>query len=236
VIVGTGLPMIASQFAQRTHAPMASFIVESGPVDPQLLPVPIFVTDRKIANRAVRLGSTREVMSCMLQRGLVDLGFIGGAQIDIFGNINSSYIGDWRGPRVRLPGSGGANDIATNCQRILIITRHEKRRFPEKVDFITSPGYLDGLDGRRKAGLKVTKPDITLVTELAVMEIDKNVGKFRLAKLMPQATIEEVFHNTGFRPLIDGDIDEVKKPTLEQIRILRTEIDPEGIYLKKRTG
>jgi acyl CoA:acetate/3-ketoacid CoA transferase beta subunit len=128
---------------------------------------------------AVKTGSLREVLGCLVQRGLVDIGFLGGAEIDQFGNINSTCIGDPQSPKVRFPGSGGANCIASCVPKILIISLHEKRRFPARVQFITSPGYIDGPDGRKKAGLKVTKPEIIVVTDLCVMDIDPSTGRLK---------------------------------------------------------
>src|SRR4030042_790097 len=176
VFAGTGMPLVAAMYAQRTHAPHMCFVLETGPIAPQVLPVPTSVSDAKGMHRAAKLGTLREVLGCLLQRGMVDVGFLGGAQIDQYANINSTVIGDYDRPKVRFPGSGGANDIASHAKRILIICRHEKRRFPQKCATITSPGYLSGPDGRKKAGLKNDQPDITVVTDLAVMAIDKTMG------------------------------------------------------------
>jgi glutaconate CoA-transferase subunit B len=232
VVVGTGLPMVSAMFAQKTHAPHVSFVIESGPVDPVFDKVPISVTDPSIMNRAVKLGAKREVLGCLVQRGLVDIGFLGGAQIDQYGNINSTYIGTPEKPKTRFPGSGGANDIASSVPKILIITRHEKRRFPSKVDFITSPGYIDGANGRTKNFMKVNQPDIILITDLAVMEIDKSKGKMVITKLMPGVTVEKVKENTGFIPEVASKVDQVELPTDEELKVLREEVDKEGVYLK----
>ncbi|MDI7260190.1 MAG: CoA-transferase [Thermodesulfobacteriota bacterium] len=232
VVVGTGLPMAASMFAQKTHAPNVNFVIESGPVDPIFDTVPISVTDPNIMRKAVKLGAKREVLGCLVQRGLVDIGFLGGAQIDQYGNINSTYIGSPENPKTRFPGSGGANDIASNVPNILIITRHEKRRFPPQVDFITSPGYIDGSEGRTKNFMKVNKPDIILITDLAVMELDKSKGRLAITKLMPGVSVERVIENTGFVPEVASKVEEVEPPTDEELRILREEVDKEGVYLK----
>jgi acyl CoA:acetate/3-ketoacid CoA transferase beta subunit len=139
VILGTGLPMVAAIFAQKTHATDVNFVVESGSIDPILPSAPLTVADPIIGHMAVKTGSLREVLGCLVQRGLVDIGFLGGAEIDQFGNINSTYIGDPQSPKVRFPGSGGANCIASCVPKILIISLHERRRFPARVQFITSP-------------------------------------------------------------------------------------------------
>jgi glutaconate CoA-transferase subunit B len=232
VVIGTGFPMAASMFAQKTHAPNANFVIESGPMDPIFDMVPISVTDPSMMMKAAKLGSKREVLGCLVQRGLVDIGFLGGAQVDQYGNINSTYIGSPEDPKTRFPGSGGANDIASNVHKILIIMKHEKRRFPPKVDFITSPGYIDGPDGRTKNFLRIKNPDIILITDLAVMELDKLKGKLKITKLMPGVTLEKVKENTGFIPEVAPSTDEVEPPTDWELKILREEVDKEGVYLK----
>jgi glutaconate CoA-transferase subunit B len=231
VIIGTGLPMASAMFAQRTHAPNVNFVIESGPIDPLFDTAPISVTDPRMMARAVRLGAKREVLGCLLQRGLVDVGFLGGAQIDQYGNINSTCIGSPERPKVRFPGSGGANDIASNVPRILIITKHEKRRFPARVDFITSPGYIDGPDGRAKRFLKIPRPEIVLITDLTVMEADPVRGRLVVTMLMPGVTMEQVREKTGFDVEASSRVGEVERPTAEELRILREEVDKEGVYL-----
>lgn len=233
VFVGTGTPMVAAMYAQKAHAPNMCFVVETGPISPRVLPVPISVSDPKAMYRAAKLGTLREVLGCLLQRGMVDVGFLGGAEIDQFGNINSTVVGDYQRPKVRFPGSGGANDIASHAKRILVITRHEKRRFPSRCSYLTSPGYLEGPDGRKKAGLKVTHPDLTVVTDLAVMSVDKNTGKLRVARLMPGVSLEQVQANTGFPIKADEEAGLVAAPSAEELNILRREVDPAGEYLGK---
>jgi len=233
VILGTGLPVVAAIFAQKTHAVGVNFVVESGSIDPILPFAPFTVADPIIGYRAVKTGSLREVLGCLVQRGLVDIGFLGGAEIDQFGNINSTYIGDPRSPKVRLPGSGGANCIASCVPKILIISLHEKRRFPARVQFITSPGYIDGPDGRKKAGLKMAQPDIIVVTDLCVMQINPDTGRLELTKLMPEVTIDKVYENTGFEPRPRERMEEVELPTEAELKVLRDEVDPDHVYLKE---
>jgi glutaconate CoA-transferase subunit B len=232
VILGTGLPMVAAIFAQKTHAPEVNFVVESGSIDPILPFAPFTVADPIIGHMAVKTGSLREVLGCLVQRGLVDIGFLGGAEIDQFGNLNSTYIGDPGSPKVRFPGSGGANCIASCVPKILIIAPHEKRRFPARVQFITSPGYIDGPDGRKKAGLRMAKPDIIVVTDLCVMEINPDTGRLGLIKVMPGTTIDKVYENTGFKPELKEELKEVELPTESALKILRDEVDPDHVYLK----
>lgn len=231
VMVGTGMPMVASLFAQKNHAPQMCYIVETGPVAPQVIPTPISVSDPRVMYRAVRLGSLLDALGGVLQRGLADVAFLGGAQIDEFANVNSTVIGDYDRPKVRFPGSGGANDLASHASRILIITRHEKRRFPRRCDYITSPGYIDGPDGRKNAGLPVAYPEIVVITDLTVMVIDRSTGRLRVEKLMPGVTIDQVRENTGFDPAEAPEVTIVEPPTAAELTLLREEVDPEGIYL-----
>lgn len=234
VMVGTGMPVVSAVFAQKTHAPHMGYISESGPMAPIIIPTPISVSDPRLMNKAVRLGSLREVLGTLLQRGKIDVGFLGGAEIDEFANINSTVIGDYCSPKVRFPGSGGANDIASHARKLIIITRQDKRRFPRRCQYITSPGYLDGSDGRKKAGLPVENPEINVVTDLAVMRIDPAQGRLRIEKLMPGVELDRVLENLGFDPLIAEPMMRVEPPTVEQIRILENEVDPGEIYVKKQ--
>ncbi len=232
VFVGTGLPLLATALAQRTHAPHVVCVIESGVIAPHVRPTPMSVSDPKVMYRAARLGSLRDVLGCLLQRGLVDLGFVGGAQIDRYGNINSTMIGSPGAMRRRLPGSGGANDMASHCRRLLIITRHERRRFPQRCDYITSPGFLDGPGGRRRAGLS-SEFGVTVVTDLAVLENDPVVCALRIAKLMPAISAEAVRAETGFPLDAAADVREVAPPAGEHLRLLREDLDPARRYLKE---
>ena len=232
VMVGTGLPMVASLFALKNHAPNMCYVVETGGIAPQIIGTPNSVTDARVMYRAVRHGSLLDALGGVLQRGLADVAFLGGAQIDRFANVNSTVIGDYGRPKVRFPGSGGANDLASHAKKVLIITRHEKRRFPERCDFITSPGYIDGPDGRRKAGLPSPYPDILVITDLAVMAIDKSNGRLRIERSMPGVSEERVRENTGFDLPVAEGLTTVEPPTEAELRLLREDVDPVGEYLK----
>jgi len=231
VFVGTGLPMLATTLAQRTHAPNVVMVIESGVIAPQVRPTPISVSDPKAMYRAMKLGTLREVLGCLLQRGLIDVGFVGGAQIDRYANINSTQIGPPGAMKRRLPGSGGANDMASHCRRLLIITHHEKRRFPERCDYVTSPGFLDGPGGRARVGLN---PDfaVTVVTDLAVLENDPRTCALRIVRLMPGITVDGVRAETGFRPEAAPDLGVVPAPAAVVLHTLRHDVDPERVYLK----
>lgn len=232
VMVGTGLPMVASLLALKNHAPHMCYVVETGPIAPEVIPTPSSVADARVMYRSVKNGSLIDSLGHVLQRGMADIGFIGGAQIDQFANVNSTVIGNYYSPKVRFPGSGGANDMASHSQKILIIAKHELRRFPANCDFITSPGYINGPDGRKSAGLPVRYPDILVFTNLAVMKIDKTAGKLVISKLMPGISTEEVQANTGFDLKTSNDSTSVTPPTQHELRLLRERVDPDGIYLK----
>jgi acyl CoA:acetate/3-ketoacid CoA transferase beta subunit len=232
VLAGIGLPVIASMLAQKTHAPNMTLMVESGVIDPQLKLVPLSIADARVTRKAAMLGSLREVLGCILQRGMVDVGFLGGANLDQYANLNSTVIGDYYKPKIRLPGSGGANPVASLAKKLLIIMPHQRRRFVKKCDYLTSPGYIDGLYGRKNAGLRNWNPSITIVTDLCVMDIDSpGSGQLRLTKLMPDITIDQVIENTGFELIMASRVDVVDLPTESELNLLR-EIDPEGIYFR----
>lgn len=231
VIVGTGLPLLAALVAQRTHAPNSQLIIESGAIFPRVVPTPISVVDPRIMNGSSRLGSLLEVLGGFVQRGLVATGFVGGAQIDEHANINSTWVRrdtEW----VRLPGSGGANDIASHCGHVVILITHELRRFPRRCDYVTSPGFLSGPGARRRAGLGPMR--VKVVTDLCVMEGDDEVGRLTLTKIMPGVTVETVLSRTGFRPLLEGEPTTVASPPAEHITLLRTDLDPAGKYFPER--
>lgn len=236
VMVGTGMPMVAGLFAQKNHAPKMCYIVETGPVAPEVVPTPISVSDPRVMYRAVKHGSLLDALGGVLQRGLADVAFLGGAQIDQFANVNSTVIGDYDRPKVRFPGSGGANDLASHASRILIITRHEKRRFPKHCDYITSPGYIDGPEGRLNAGLSSPYPDIIVITNLSVLVVDKSTGRLGVDKLMPGVNFSQVEENTGFDLVSGQNPGIVTPPTINELKLLREEVDPEGMYIKSIEG
>ncbi|MDG6929314.1 MAG: 3-oxoadipate--succinyl-CoA transferase subunit B [Nitrososphaerota archaeon] len=228
--VGAGLPLISAALAQKTHAPDLTIIFEGGAVAPLIHPTlaPYSTNEARATRFALMVSSPSDLFN-LLHRGYIDYGFLGGAQIDKYGNINTSVIGDFEHPKVRLPGSGGANDISSLCTKTMIVTHHEKRRFIEKIDFLTSPGYLAGGDSRRAAGLIFGKVD-RLVSHLCVMDFDEESGVMRVKKLHPGVTIEDVLENTGFAPLVAEKLETTSPPTERELKILR-ELDPEGMYV-----
>jgi glutaconate CoA-transferase subunit B len=232
VFVGTGLPMLASMLALHTHAPHSIIMYESGYVGCRNIDTARIIGDIRLMYNLTQVTTMVDVLG-LLQTGRVDVGFLGGAQIDKYGNINATTIGEYHAPKVRLPGSGGAMDIATNVKRILIIVNHEKRRFPEKVDYITSPGWIDGPEGRRRAGLKWGGPD-KVITDIAIMGFDEKTKQMKLISVHPNHTVEEVKEKTGFNLIIPDNVATTEPPTVEEVKILREKVDPTGFFLVRR--
>lgn len=231
VFVGTGLPMIAAMLAQRTHAPNLLIIFEAGGVGPQVPVLPISVGDSRTFYRAVAASSMHDVMSAC-QAGYVDYGFLGAAMIDVYGNINTTVIGDWERPKVRLPGSGGANDIGSLCQHTIIIMRQDKRRFVERVDFVTTPGYLDGPGARERAGLPAGTGPYRVITQLGVYGFDGETKRLQLLAVHPGVTLDDIQANSSFEILIPEEVGVTTPPTEEERRLLH-EIDPTGMAIGK---
>jgi len=232
VFVGTGLPMIATMLAQRTHAPHVLLVFEAGGVGPEVPVLPISVGDSRTFHRAVAATSMHDVMSAS-QAGYIDYGFLGAAAMDAYGNINTTVIGDWERPRVRLPGSGGANDVGSFCWRTIYIMRNQsKRTFMEKLDYITTAGWLDGPGCREKAGLPAGSGPYRVITQLGVYGFDESTKRLKLQSLHPGVTVKEVQDNSQFEILIPKDVAVTQPPTPDERRVLR-EIDPTGMVLGK---
>lgn len=226
VAVGTGVPCAAAMLAQRTTAPKLVICFESGGVAPQLPTMPISVGDSRAFYRAVMATSMPDIMETC-QRGLMDYCFLGGAQIDVYGNLNSTMLGDdYARPRVRLPGSGGANDLASLCWRILVVTNHDRRRFVEKVDFITTPGYLTGPGAREAAGLPPGTGPYRVITDLAILGYEDQTKRMEVVSLHPGVTLEHVRAQTGFTLNMRQPLETTLPPTEVELRILREEVDP----------
>jgi acyl CoA:acetate/3-ketoacid CoA transferase beta subunit len=197
VFVGTGLPMIAAMLAQRTHAPNLLIIFEAGGIGPQIPVLPTSVGDSRTFYRAVAASSMHDVMS-QAQAGYLDLGFLGAAQIDRYGNLNTTVIGPYSTPLVRLPGSGGANDLGSFCHRTIIIMRQDKQKFVNQVDFVTTPGYLSGPGAREKAGLPSDTGPYRVITQLGVYGFEEQTKVMQLLCLHPGVTVDEVRENSAF--------------------------------------
>jgi glutaconate CoA-transferase subunit B len=229
VTVGLGLPVIATFLAQRTHAPNITIIFELGVVDPEPLEVAVHgLSDPRIWYRAKVHTSFADMLGSVLHRGLVDVGFLGGLEIDAYGNLNTTLLGDPKGKFRRFTGSGGGNDVASNANRTVIIMRHEARKLNETVSFITSPGYLRGNGERERIGLRGGPS--RLITDKAIFGFDPESKRMRLESIHPGTTREEVLANMNFRPILPDDLSITEPPTAEQIRVIREEIDPERKY------
>src|ERR1700692_2914171 len=212
VAVGTGVPCAAAMLAQRTAAPNLVIFFEAGGVAPQPPTMPISVGDSRTFYRGVMATSMADVMETC-QRGLMDYTFLGGAQIDPFGNLNSTMIGkDYKKPKVRLPGSGGANDLASLCWRILVVTNHDKRRFVEKLDFLTPPGYLSGPGAREAAGLPSGTGPYRVITDLAVMGYHPQSCRMQVLSLHPGTELDQVRQATGFQLEVAEKIGKTEAP------------------------
>ena len=229
VFVGVGLPNLACNLARRTHAPTLLMIYEAGVIGAQPRRLPLSIGDPTLVSGASAVCSMYDIFSLYLQRGNVDVGFMGGAQIDRFGNINATVIGEYEKPKVRLPGSGGSKEIAAWANRCYIITPHQKRRFPEKVDFRTSAGFLGSRSERQAAKLRGGGPQ-AVVTDLCLMEPDHQ-GELVVTALHPGKTVEQVKENTGWEIKTIPDLPSTEPPSQEELRILREDLDPSGIYI-----
>ena len=225
-IIGTGLPLIGGSLAKNTHAPNARLIFETGILEGNPQEVPTSVSDLRLNHEASILWPQYRYFgyqTLAAMRGEIEAGFLGGAQIDPYGNLNSTCIGDYFSPETRFSGSGGANGIATYCDTVIIM-KHEKRRFVEHVDYITSPGWIDGPEGRARCGLPPNKGPRAVITGFGVFRFGEDKRMY-LAELFPGTTVEDVLANTSF----DIDVSRAvpaKEPNPEVLRILEEKIDP----------
>ncbi len=228
VFVGMRLPLLGFLLAKSTHAPHAVGVYELGVVRDTVSPEPILTMgDLPNLTGASWLADTIDMMS-LLQKGLVDVSFIGGAQVDRFGNLNTSYIGGFRSPRTRLPGSGGACDLACLAQRHIIVMTHEKRRFIEKVDYITSPGYGEGPGWRERVGLPRGGPS-AVITTLGVLRFDPDSKEMILVSVHPGVSSETVQSRTGWPLKTARNLVQTPPPTREELAVIRR-FDPGGYW------
>jgi glutaconate CoA-transferase subunit B len=230
VFVGVGMPNLACNLARRTHAPNLVLIYEAGVIGAQPARLPLSIGDPCLVSGAAVVCSMYEVFAFYLQRGFVDVGFLGGAQIDRFGNVNATVIGPYQRPKVRLPGSGGSAEIAAWASRTYLMTPHQKRRFPEKCDFVTGAGFLAGRAARQAAGVRGGGPQ-AVVTDLGVLEPDES-GELVLAAVHPGLPPEKAVENTGWPLKVAVGLRTTEPPAESDLRLLREELDPQGVYLK----
>jgi glutaconate CoA-transferase subunit B len=229
VFAGIGIPLLAATLAQRTHAPGLTILFEGGVVGPFIVPgeLPPSTNEQRCARRANMVMPITDVL-LLLQRGYVDVGFMGGAQIDRYGNLNSSFIGNPDNPKVRLPGTGGGNDISSLTQMIVAM-KHEKRRFVDRVDHITSPGFLSGGDSRARSGL-IAGGMYRVVTDLAILGFDSESREMMVRALHPGVEMDRVRENTGFDLVASAEITRTEPPRVDELKVLR-ELDPDRLYI-----
>ena len=234
VFVGIGVPSLAVNLAYRMHAPGLCMIYESGAVGCVPRRLPISIGDPCLVTGSLAVVPMYDVFSLYLQNGLIDVGFLGGAQVDRYGNINSTVIGDYLKPKVRLPGSGGACEIAALAKRVVITIGNSKRTLPERVDFVTSPGYLRGGRDRERLGLK-GGPEL-VITDMGVYRFDPATREMVLASIHPGITLQTIRENIGWDLRVTKDLTETAPPSAEEIRIIRRDLDPQGIFLRTKAG
>ena len=228
--IGTGVPMLAAALAKRLYAPDLVSVFEFGGIGSSLEYLPRGVGESKTFYRALVATGICDVMETAA-RGFVTYGFLGGAQIDMYGNLNSTVIGDYEHPKVRLPGSGGGNDVGSFCWHTIAIMRHEPQRFIPTLDFVTTPGYLSGPGAREEAGLFPGSGPYRVVTNLATLGYEETSKRMMLLAVNPGVTVDEVVAATGFELVIPAHVEENAPPTDEELRVLREEIAPEHLYI-----
>ena len=225
--VGVGPPNIACNLAKRTVAPDLELVYESGVFGSAPARLPLSIGDPTLVTGSVQVTSMFELFAYYLQAGLIDVGFLGASQIDRFGNINTTVIGSYGQPKVRLPGSGGACEIAINAKKVFVIMPQSTRSFVERIDFVTSPGHLGG---SRPEGWGAG-PTV-VVTGLGIYRFSKVTGEMELASLHPEVTVEDARSNTAWDLRIADDVAETPPPTDEELRLIRDELDPAGAYTR----
>jgi glutaconate CoA-transferase subunit B len=232
--VGVGLPNIAVNLAKRTIAPDLELVYEAGVFGARPARLPLSIGDPTIVTGATAVTSMWDLFSLYLQGGLIDVGFLGAAQIDRFGNINTTVIGPYDHPTTRLPGSGGACEIAINARQVFVIMRQGRRSFVEHIDFRTSPGNLGGAENaariRREQGWLGSGPSV-VVTDLGIYHFDES-GEMRLDSVHPGVSLDQVRESVGWEPRIAADLRTTPEPAADELRLIRVELDPEGTYTR----
>jgi|CXWL01.1.fsa_nt_gi glutaconate CoA-transferase subunit B len=232
VFIGTGLPMLAAALAKRLYAPELLPVFEFGGIGSTLDRLPLGVGESRTFDRAFAALGICDIMETA-QRGLIGDGFLGGAQINAWGDLNTTVIGPHDRPKVRLPGSGGGNDVGSLCWRTIILMKHERQRFVEKLDFLTTPGYLGGPRGRMRAGLPGDTGPYRVVTDLALLDFAPATKRMRLLALNPGVTAEAVVAATGFKLAASARLKKNPPPTVLELETLREKVDPQRIFLKQ---
>lgn len=228
VFVGIGLPNMACNLARRLHAPNLVLLYESGAVGATPERLPVSIGDPALVTNSLSVCSMFDIFNYYLQGGIIDVGFLQGAQIDRFGNLNTTVVGKYEKPTVRLPGSGGACEIAVLAKKVYVIAPQTKRSFPAKVDFITSPGYVDGPDTRKRLGMPGGGP-VMVITDLGCYDFEE--GEMILTSLHPGCTVDQVRENLGWNVKVADRINVTEPPHAEELRIIREELDPNHLYI-----
>lgn len=223
VFVGIGLPNVACNLALRSHAPELTLIYESGAVGARPERLPLSIGDPALVTQSLSICSMADVFQYYLQGGRVDVGFLGGAQVDRFGNINSTVIGDYDHPKVRLPGIGGASGIAMHAKRLMIITSQTQRAFPEKVDFISSPGYLGGGDERVRRGIRGGGPEV-VITDKGIYHPHPETRELMLVSIHPGVTLDDVRNTLGWEVRVSSECATTAVPDAAMLKILREQL------------
>src|SRR5574341_476760 len=231
VFVGIGLPNLACNLARSTHAPNLVLIYESGAVGAVPERLPVSIGDPALVTGSLMVCGMADVFQCLLQNGRIEVGFLGGAQVDRWGNINTTVIGDYAHPRVRLPGSGGASEIAAHARRTLVIAKLDPRTFPEQVDFITSAGHRCRGTPRRELGLPGAGP-VKVITDKAVLESDPETGELVLATISPGVRLADVQAGVGWDLQARTTLLGLSPPSARELELLRNVLDPKQRFLK----
>jgi glutaconate CoA-transferase subunit B len=229
VFVGVGLPNIACNLARRSHSPDIELVYESGVFGARPARLPLSIGDPTLVSNATSVTSMTDLFMYYLQGGLVDVALLGGAQIDRFGNLNTTVIGSYTNPKTRLPGSGGACEIAINAKQIFMIMRLKRRAFVEKLDFITSPGHLNGGEQRQKHGIPGKGPSL-VITDRALFNFDNAEHEMTLTELAAGETVESIQADVGWSLRISPNLKEMIPPTKDELSIIRLQLDTEGRY------
>jgi len=227
--VGLGLPVDASFLAKQTHAPNMTMLFELGVIDPEPVDCGVGLADPRVWYKARVLSSFVDILGSILHKGRVDVGFLGGLEVDRFGNLNTTLVGDPKGKFRHMIGSGGANDIASCAQKTIIIMRHEARKLRQAISFVTSPGYLTGGESRAAVGLRGGPSRV--ITDKAIFDFEPESKEMRLLSIHPGNTLDDVLSNMGFRPRVPANVPFTEPPTAEQLRLIREVIDPNRMYM-----
>lgn len=229
VAVGLGLPMVAAFLAKRTHAPNMTMLFELGVIDAEPCETGVGLADPRVWYRAKVLSSFVDILGSVLHKGRADVGFLGGLEIDQYGNLNTTMVGDPRGKFRHMIGSGGANDIASCAKKTVIIMRHEARKLKQTISFITSPGYVQGGDSRACAGLQGGPSRV--ITDKAIFGFDPLTKQMMIVSIHPGNTLDDVLKTMGFTPQVPERVPFTEPPSAEQLRLIREIIDPQGVYM-----